>query len=151
MPFLLFEQYMPGFQDMGHRQIPMPISVSFWKPQYIFLKWWYINKGLTAGIFDDYKINDLHSHLFHKVSFLKLDERIQYSISFRTFLYKSINYKSKYGIHVLIMETHPHWRRMTEVYMNYLPVQYGEDLECLGSVVNPIWLLTTIWTVPCVV
>ena len=27
-------------------------------------------------------------------------------------------------------------------------VQYGLDLEYLGSVVNPIWLLATMWTVP---
>ena len=27
-------------------------------------------------------------------------------------------------------------------------VQYGDDRENLGSVVNPIWLFTTMWTVP---
>ena len=32
-----------------------------------------------------------------------------------------------------------------------IPVQYGDERENLGSVVNPIWLLTTTWMQPWVV
>lgn len=42
------------------------------------------------------------------------------------------------------MEPCSHWPTVPHFYVNHLPVQYGDDLECLGSVVNPIWLLTTI-------
>jgi len=61
-----------------------------------------MNRKLTAGKFEAYELNDLHSHLLYKIFFPKIEGK-NTALNFVDYFFKkSINYGCMYGIHVHI-------------------------------------------------